>query len=386
MRGAPFIGDIEMTSPVLSPKNTNYTSPFLTYNQMNDNQADLTLDDTMAEGAVAPTVILDGTGRVALAGQVIVDTATLTADMPLATLPGYLTPQTDGYFPVAVLRDDAPVSGGNVVKVESGGAYIASFAVDTVGLYESIPTGAITGPGEGATFTMRVKAVVLAVQTAQSSTGSYAPGDTLTGTGGTGTQFIVPITHTKVVGTPTVAAAGASGTPGTATVTGTTGTGTKFQATVTISGGGAISSVDTLSVVGDYTVNPTLLTAEPVTGGGLVGATLAIHMGVLTLGTISVAGAYTVIPTDPITTTSSGSGTGCTLNAQWGLLAPTLVLPGTGYTSDSAFVVSGGGEVTPGAVSINLGASTNGLLTLMIQPQQDDVVCLDGIAFLSESY
>lgn len=71
--------------------------------------------------------------------------------------------------------------------------------------------------------------------------------------------------------------AGSGGTNGTATVTGTTGTGTKFQANVTISGG-SISAVNSITTAGNYTALPTNPSAEPVTGGGLTGATLALQM------------------------------------------------------------------------------------------------------------
>jgi hypothetical protein len=70
---------------------------------------------------------------------------------------------------------------------------------------------------------------------------------------------------------------GSGGTTGTQTVTGTTGTGTKFQASVTISGG-AITAVNSVTVAGSYSALPTNLTAEPVTGAGLTGATLSLGM------------------------------------------------------------------------------------------------------------
>lgn len=86
-------------------------------------------------------------------------------------------------------------------------------------------------------------------------------------------------------------AGGTGGTNGTQTVTGTTGTGTKFQASVTVAGN-TITSVNSISVAGAYTVLPTSLSAEPVTGGGLTGATLALQLSaVLTAGTITTTNA-----------------------------------------------------------------------------------------------
>jgi len=75
----------------------------------------------------------------------------------------------------------------------------------------------------------------------------------------------------------TVVAGGTGGTAGTQTVTGTTGAGTLFQASVTIASG-AITAVNSITVGGLYTVSPTNIAAEPVTGAGLTGATLSLTM------------------------------------------------------------------------------------------------------------
>lgn len=89
----------------------------------------------------------------------------------------------------------------------------------------------------------------------------------------------------------TVAAGGSGGTNGTQTVTGTTGTGTKFQASVTIAGG-AITAILSITVAGAYTVLPTNLSAEPVTGASLTGATLALAMtGLITFNAITTTNA-----------------------------------------------------------------------------------------------
>lgn len=82
----------------------------------------------------------------------------------------------------------------------------------------------------------------------------------------------------------TARATGTGGTTGTQTVTGTTGTGTKFTASVAIAGG-AITAINSISLAGAYTVLPTNLDAEPVTGGGLTGATLSLQTtGVVSMG------------------------------------------------------------------------------------------------------
>lgn len=74
-----------------------------------------------------------------------------------------------------------------------------------------------------------------------------------------------------------VAAGGSGGTNGTQTVTGTTGTGTKFQASVTVSGN-AITAVNSITTIGAYSALPSNLSAEPVTGASLTGATLSLAM------------------------------------------------------------------------------------------------------------
>lgn len=75
-----------------------------------------------------------------------------------------------------------------------------------------------------------------------------------------------------------VARAGSGGTPGTATITGTTGTGSFFVGTGTINAQGQLTNI-ALTDCGAYTSPPTNMLLEPVTGGGLVGATVNISMG-----------------------------------------------------------------------------------------------------------
>lgn len=152
------------------------------------------------------------------------------------------------------------------------------------------------------------------VQTSQSGTGNYAPGNILTlRAGSDGIQPTFLVTHTKVV-FASVVNGGTGGTPGAATFVGTTGTGTPFQGTGTIGGDGVLAGAVTISVNGDYTTNPTSLAAEPVTGGGLVGATLLIKVGVKTVA-VDFAGRLAAVPSNPIAT--SGAGAGCTLNVTW---------------------------------------------------------------------
>lgn len=140
--------------------------------------------------------------------------------------------------------------------VLGGNGTVTGIAAGTPGAgYAAIPTVALTVPASGA-----------------KSTGSGAAATALMG----------------VVGVPTIAAAGSGGSNGAVTLTGTTGTGTKFQLTGTIAGG-VLTAISAVSVIGSYSVLPTTLAAEPVTGGSLTGCTvnLAAVMGVIgyTVGT-----------------------------------------------------------------------------------------------------
>jgi hypothetical protein len=75
----------------------------------------------------------------------------------------------------------------------------------------------------------------------------------------------------------TVNTAGSGGTNGAVTITGTSGSGTRFTAKGTIASG-ALTGPLTIVNAGSYTTDPTSLTAEPVTGGGLIGATVGLTL------------------------------------------------------------------------------------------------------------
>lgn len=177
----------------------------------------------------------------------------------------------------------------------------------------------------------------------------WVPGDTATIAGGDyATRAILNITDTKVI-SAAVVAGGTGGTPGAVTVTGTTGTGTKFQATGTITAGGILSGTLTVTVAGDYTVNPTVIAVEPVTGGGLTGATVIVAMGALT-ATVNTAGLYSVAPTNPASVAStSGTGTGATFTlttAANSAAADSVVALQTSTTGSESNVASSASAVT----------------------------------------
>lgn len=255
----------------------------------------------------------------------------------------------------------------NAVANHSSAGGISSVTVGTPGSYATIPTLGTSGNGSGATLVAHMGALTATVQTPQASTGSYAPADTVTLTGGTESSNAVLTVATTQVVSATVAAGGTGGTTGTQTVTGTTGTGTKFQASVTVSGG-AITAVLSITVAGNYTVNPTSLTAEPVTGAGLSGAQLNVKMGVLT-ATVSTPGSYTVLPTNPVSQGStSGSGTGATFNINtWSIASISVSAAGTAYDNTSALTITGGGSTGGGAGSLVLNNAGNAVTVAITQ-------------------
>jgi len=193
---------------------------------------------------------------------------------------------------------------------------------------------------------------------------SYTPGDVSTLAGGTFSQAAtVAILQTQVV-SATVAAGGSGGTNGTQTVTGTTGSGTLFQASVTVSGG-AITAVLSISRAGAYTTNPTVLTAEPVTGAGLVGAQLSVVMGAQA-GGVQQTGIYSAVPnaTSALSESSStGSGIGATWNVAFGPIASTISFQATN-SFNFALGPSAGASQTLGTENLLVGIHAGESLTV----------------------
>lgn len=346
------------------------------------------------------------------AGGDSIESVTITAPGSYATLPS-LSVSGVGTGAILTTRMKA-------VSATASSAGTSYAAADTITL---------TG-GTAATNAILTVASSKVISASINAAGTgQVPADVLTCVGGTASttaQFTVATT--KVV-SATVAAGGTGGTTGTQTVTGTTGTGTKFQASVTISGGGAITAVLSITVAGSYTVNPTAIAAEPVTengGGGLTGATLNVVMGAatatltragvytantssftttssgagtgVTFNTVvfgvnavtvsATAGSYTVLPSNPVAQgSSSGSGTGAEFTVLWGLIAPVVDNGGSGYTSSSSLVITGGGGSGGGAGTLVLESSDNGgILTLVNEPTAGDIVVLDSVNFIVESY
>lgn len=152
---------------------------------------------------------------------------------------------------------------------------------------------------------------------------------------------------------------------------------------INISNGGTVTAITGVTS-GSYTTIPTITISPPTTAGGVqatgtvamqlltgstiaspgtgyaIGDTITLAGGtfsaaaVLTVATLSGsgvatyttsnAGTYTVLPTSPITTTTSGSGTGFTLTGLWGVrtTAYTVTAAGSGYVEQPTVTFSSG--------------------------------------------
>jgi hypothetical protein len=221
-------------------------------------------------------------------------------------------------------NDGAIAAGSNVLSSASHSCVSADVGKQII-LHGSgasgLPQQGIVSSCSGASFALSFSATLATpwigawsaiVATPQSGLGSYAPNDTLTCAGGSGVvaNCVFTVSSTQVQ-SATVASAGSSCVNGSSQIiSGTTGAGVKFSALVTVAGN-AIAAVNAISVAGAYTVNPTTLPAEPVTGDSCVGATLNIKMGVLSLNG-AAPGEATSWPS-PNSPTTSGAGTGATI-------------------------------------------------------------------------
>lgn len=174
-----------------------------------------------------------------------------------------------------------------------------------------------TGPQRGPSQLVTAQPPGVIASVAVTGAGSYATLPTLSATIGSG-AVLVP--HMKVV-SASIPSGGA-------------GTGWAPGDTATIIGGTGTAAV---------------ITVNTVDGSG----------GILTYS-ITTPGDYTVLPTNPVSVTPSGSGINAHFNLQWGLLSVTVSAGGTGYTSSSNLVVSGGnGSGATGTLTLTTSTSTN---------------------------
>lgn len=186
----------------------------------------------------------------------------------------------------------------------------------------------------------------------------YVPGETITLAGGTfSSPAIITISNTQLATVVGIAAGGSGGTDGTRTAQGTTGTGVKFTVSVTVSGG-AITAVGAILTAGSYDVNPSVLTAEPVTGTGIpTGAQLNITMGVRGQ-TVTTRGSYTVTTSAFTQSATSGSGSGATFSgALWGVSTFVITAPGQ-YSAPAASSFTVGSTTSTSGTGATFGSAT----------------------------
>jgi hypothetical protein len=218
----------------------------------------------------------------------------------------------------AINNGQSGVRGPSQLAVASVGDGINQVAITAAGSgYTGVPTVSFTGgggTGAAGTAVLGFPINSIAVNTA----GSYATNPTVSvGAPGSGATF----THTM-----------------------------KAVSATQVAGGSGYVANDTITLTGGSSSVATILTVTSVDGGGAV-------TGV----SVSTPGNYTVLPTSPVAQGStSGSGTGATFTVLWGLLAITVTANGTGYTSASALVVSGGGGTGGATGTITL--STTGIV------------------------
>lgn len=225
--------------------------------------------------------------------------------------------------------------------------------VESAWVVSATATGGST-PGFGAT----------GAPVADPGAGGYAPGTVLTVTGGTltagtTTRTQVTIVNTQVVqGSVHIVAGGAGGTNGQQVFSGTTGTGNHFSFLGTVSGG-ALVAINTVTDTGFYTVNPSNLANEPITGGSVTGASVSIRMGVQGV-TGLLSGRYDTPPPNPAATSDSGTGLFCTLDVVY----LTEGLPEVERSYLFTYIDQYGQESSPSLPSAVVAGASDGLWTV----------------------
>lgn len=151
----------------------------------------------------------------------------------------------------------------------------------------------------------------------------YAPGDTITWTGGTitgGSNAASTVKYTRINPSfvPTIVAGGSGGTDGSVTLIGTTGRGDYFRLSGTISGG-ALTAITAITKTGAYFTNPTNPADEPVVGvtdnngvltNPISGARVLLRMVPAQYNALLPGGYAGVMPATLTQGSTSGGGSG----------------------------------------------------------------------------
>jgi hypothetical protein len=218
------------------------------------------------------------------------------------------------------------------------------------------------------------------VTVAGGSSPTFIPGSTTVAEPGTGYQTTFDLTiqgGTPVAGQPqlilrimqtqarniSIVNRGSGGTNGSVRLIGVSGIGAPFQVQGTIAGGQLVS-IDAVVTPGAYAANPVDITNEPVTGGGLTGATVSLQMGVLAFLPVNLT-SYTDPPVNPAATLCSGPGVGATIAVSYiPSGAPPLVERVYLYTFVDAF----GSESSPSGPSDVVAGPADGTWTITNLP------------------
>ena len=252
----------------------------------------------------------------------------------------------------------------------SNGESVVSYTITAPGSYTAVPTVAVSAPGlpggVSATLgavTMRALSAVVTTGGTGATNADYAPGNTLTISGGTGTAPVFTVASVKVRTAANVANAG--GFVNGNTVTFSTGWVTPAVLTLTVDGGGAITGV----AVTNAGVRTSALPTDPVTPdstngpGTLAGTTFNLGFEVNAV-TLTTPGALTALPANPAATTTNSStgGTGATLTVTYGVLSVAVTDGGSGYVSESDAAIAFTPASTTAATAVLTTTGTNVIL------------------------
>lgn len=373
-----------MTSLNLSPKDQNYLTSNLVFNQLTQNSIEIELNEDNCTPVVTPKLLLDGSGRAYLTGSFTLENSAQQSGSLFFTLPKTINIENDTLINAITYGSaDNPNSYSFGIKLLKSSSGVESVDVTSEGYTYGAPSIISTGPGGGATFVFTTEFYGnVNLLTNPTGNTSYAPGDTITIAGGTYTEQAVMEVGSTYVYAASIVSGGSGGIDGNKIADGTTGTGTKFRIAVTVSGG-SITSIDGFISNGSYTVNPTDLSHEPVTtnAGSLFGAVFAVYMAPATF-LPHTNGSYTSFPANPASQdSSSGSGVGITFSLAWKIDSISVVNSGLGYTDETLFSVNAD---SPPTISVTLTDPIDQICGINYS-NIDENVSLDGSLFFVNS-
>jgi hypothetical protein len=252
----------------------------------------------------------------------------------------------------------------------SNGEGVVSYTITNAGSYTAVPTVAVSAPGLPGGVSATLGAVSMKALSATVTVGGtgatnadYAPGNTLTVSGGTGTAPVFTVSSVKVRTAANVADAG--GFLNGNTVTFSTGFSTPAVLTLTVDGGGAITGL----AVTNAGVRTTALPTDPVTPdstngpGTLAGTTFNLGFEVNAIS-LTTAGSLTALPANPAATTTNSStgGTGATLTVAYGVLSVAVTNGGSGYVNSADAAITFTPASTTASTAVLTTTGTNVLL------------------------